>query len=106
MKTKALEALDSLIGRSPDNYKEKMRLSVMTVTPELAEKFLSVNYVNRQVRARNVLYWKTAIIGNAIPLTHQGIAITGTIDNPKRLIDGQHRCLAIIETGRSVDFVV
>ena len=106
MKNKALEALDSLIGRAPDNQKEKMRLSVMTVTPKLAEKFLSVNNVNRPVRRKNVQYWKSAIIGDAVPLTHQGIAITGTIENPKRLIDGQHRCLAIIETGRNVDFVV
>jgi hypothetical protein len=106
MKNKALEALDTLIGRAPENQKEKMRLSVMTVTPKMAEKFLSVNHVNRQVRPRNVLYWVSAIMGDAVPLTHQGIAITGTIDNPKRLIDGQHRCLAIIETGRSVNFVV
>jgi hypothetical protein len=106
MKNKALEALDTLIGRAPENQKEKMRLSVMTVTPDLAKRLLSVNHINRPITRQNIQYWKTAILGNAVPLTHQGIAISGTIENPKRLIDGQHRCLAIIETGISVDFVV
>jgi hypothetical protein len=86
--------------------KNRMKLSVITITPEIAARFLAVNLGNRQLRRGNVAYWRSAIIGNAVSLTHQGIAIAGTIEDPIRLIDGQHRLAAIVETGISVDFVV
>lgn len=83
-----------------------MNLSVINITPEIAVKLLAFNTGNRPLRRHNVNYWKSAIIGNAVSLTHQGIAIAGTLDNPIRVIDGQHRLLGIAETGISVKMVV
>jgi len=67
---------------------------------------LSVNTGNRQIRRKNVNYWKHCLAGDAVTLTHQGVAITGTLSNPQRLIDGQHRLLAILETGIPCQLVV
>jgi hypothetical protein len=83
-----------------------MKLEVKTITPAIAKHLLTYNIGNRQMRRSNVQYWKSALIGNAVTLTHQGIAIAGDLLNPLRLIDGQHRLTAIVETGISMDVVV
>lgn len=79
-----------------------MKLTVVKITPEIATNLLNVNTQNRQFRRAHINYWKSCLIGNAVTLTHQGIAIAGTLDNPILLLDGQHRLKAIQETGISM----
>lgn len=79
-----------------------MKADFKTVTPAMAEYYLSKNVINRKVNevaVRN--YHKLITSGNFFP-THQGIAFykDGT------LADGQHRLLAIIKANKTVKLLV
>lgn len=83
-----------------------MKTSIITITPDLASHLLSANINNRKVTQSNVEYWCACLKGGDVKLTHQGIAVNGTIANPIRLIDGQHRLMAIVKTGIPARFLV
>lgn len=79
-----------------------MKSKVETITPDIARKYLKSNNRNRFVRERAVeQYAKDMKLGNWLT-THQGIAFAENGD----LIDGQHRLLAIIESGCSIPMLV
>lgn len=73
-----------------------------TITPEKARKYLEANYHNRPIRGS----WVDELVGKIQrgqwEFTHQGIAfdITG------RLVDGQHRLMAIAQSGIACDALV
>ena len=75
---------------------------VVNVTPELARHWLVYNQINRPVNPRTVDEYIRQIESGQWKRTHQGIALTqyGT------LLDGQHRLLAIIRTGRTLPMLV
>lgn len=81
------------------NYMNQMNTEEMTITPNMAEKLLKVNDINRPVNRANLQYWTRELLSGKYEPTHQGIAVSGTLDDPRTLIDGQHRLMAIIETG-------
>ena len=83
-----------------------MNTQVMTVTPELAKFWLTYNDTNRRVRSGNTESFVHMIEQGEFRLTHQGMAFEGDKRNPKRLQDGQHRCLAIIKTGKPQQMLV
>jgi hypothetical protein len=76
----------------------KVTHELVELTPELAEKWLGKNLGNRNLRRQKVLQyardmregnWQTS--GQAIQFDWDG-----------RLIDGQHRCEAVIESGVTI----
>ena len=79
-----------------------MRFEEISVTPELATKWLTVNSLNRPqaMRATNAII--DDIKHDAWQTTHQAIAFEGTRESPKRLLDGQKRLMAIVAAGRAV----
>lgn len=79
-----------------------MKVAIELITPQLAERYLTANVGNRPIlRAVVARYAREMAAGNWL-LTHQGIAF----DSLGILVDGQHRLLAIVEAGRSVQMVV
>lgn len=78
------------------------RLSLEEITPSRAEHYLKRNKANRPVKPGNVLKLKNDLQQGNFKLTHQGIAF----DWDGNLIDGQHRLLAIIESGVTVSMYV
>lgn len=78
-----------------------MKIKVMTINPETARSLLKINTNNRTVRQAHVDYLAAEMKNGQWRLTHQGIAING-----KNIVDGQHRLLAIIQSGCSVDMLV
>ncbi len=74
----------------------------LTVTPHQAEEWLKVNTDNRQVRGWWVKSLATMIQRGEWITTHQGVAFAQS----GKLIDGQHRLMAIAESGISVDVMV
>jgi len=78
------------------------RLSLEEITPSRAEQYLRKNHTNRPVKLGNVLKLKTDLEQGNFKLTHQGIAF----DWHGNLIDGQHRLMAIIESGVTVSMYV
>lgn len=83
-----------------------MNTQIITITPDLASHLLTANVSNRKVVSSNVDYWCACLKGGDVKLTHQGIAIHGTIADPIRLIDGQHRLMAIVKTGIPARFLI
>lgn len=80
-----------------------MEMRIVTVTPDMAKSFLQFNYKgNRKVRTPWVKDLASRIKRGEWRLTHQGILF----DKSGNLIDGQHRCHAIVEANQAVDLVV
>lgn len=79
-----------------------LEVSVETITPELATRYLASNIKNRSVRKQEVEAYAREIKRGAFALTHQGIAF----DDSGHLIDGQHRLMAIAAAGIPVQMVV
>ena len=73
-----------------------------TITPEMARKYLGTNYLNRAMRATWVEQLADTIRRGQWSLTHQGIAF----DVNGRLLDGQHRLMAITQAGIAVECLV
>ena len=78
------------------------RTSVVLVTPELAEMFLQNNSSNRRVSHQSVRSYADTMKAGHWKLTHQGLLI----GKHNVLIDGQHRCLAVIASGVAVKMLV
>lgn len=78
------------------------RLSLEEITPSKAEHYLKKNRANRPVKPGNILKLKNDLQQGNFKLTHQGIAF----DWDGNLIDGQHRLMAIIESGITVSMYV
>ena len=79
-----------------------MKVRIETITPDIARAYLAHNMVNRAVSSNRVdAYAKTMKAGN---WQLNGEAIR--FNKNGELIDGQHRLLAIIKAGISVQMVV
>jgi hypothetical protein len=76
-----------------------MRTTTINITPSIAANLLAVNDGNRKLRNKTVGYFANCLRERSFHLTHQGISIQGTLGNPIRLFDGQHRLAAIMATG-------
>lgn len=70
-------------------------MRLVTITPALAEKLLSLNTHNRPLNKTLVNQYKADIEAGSWRITHQGVAL----DTTPALQDGQHRLTAIFETG-------
>jgi len=79
-----------------------MKHMVMSVSPALAEEWLKMNTNNRKKRPSTVKKYARAMRDGAWKLTHQGIAF----DEDNRLLDGQHRLEAIVQSGATVEMLV
>jgi len=79
-----------------------MDLSIETITPKQAEKYLQFNTSNRTLRKSLVSQYARDMEHGKWKLTHQGLAFNcdGT------LLDGQHRLKAIVESGVTVQMLV
>lgn len=76
--------------------------ALITVTPEIAAFCLSRNKSNRAVNSSRVQTYSNEMAGGRWLLNHQGIAF----NNFGNMFDGQHRCLAVIRSGVSVQMFV
>jgi hypothetical protein len=79
-----------------------MKISIMQITPDLAAEFLKRNTGNRAVRKRAVDQYADDLRRGDWKLTHQGVAIS----QAGRLLDGQHRLSAIVQSGITAQMVV
>ena len=72
----------------------EIKSEIKLVSPELAKQYLLCNEQNRRIREGWVNYLAFCMRNQEWKLTHQGIAFS---DNG-RLLDGQHRLLAVIKS--------
>jgi hypothetical protein len=82
-----------------------MKTEIIKITPDQARQWIeNANFSNprEKINWRNVTKFARAIKDGKWTTTHQGIAF----DKFNRLVDGQHRLLAIIESGIPIYLMV
>lgn len=92
---------NDLINWYPDPLPESLRgieLSVIELTPEKAEKMLGVNIKNRPLSDNHVKNLKIMLSEGNQVITNDMIVV----DGEGMLANGQHRCMAVRETGKSM----
>lgn len=82
--------------------KTNMKPELIEITPALAAEWMKYNNGNRKLPVGNSKYYARLIESGEFILTHQGLAFTGNRENPERLLDGQTRLTAIIQTGMPI----
>lgn len=95
MQNLATKFLLSDVPSLPAKY-QNIRMEIQFVTPERASALLERNTGNRKLRRSRVAMHKARISLGVWKLTHQGICVADS----GRLLDGQHRLEAIVETGK------
>lgn len=78
-----------------------MKVEVMTITPPLAREWMERNIGNRHMRAAVVERYARDMEADAWQLNGETIVLNGD-----RILDGQHRLRACIQSGRSFQSVV
>lgn len=80
----------------------KVTTEIVDLTPALAEKFLGQNIDNRNVRPRKVLQYARDMRNGKWQMSNDAVTFNwnGRMDN------GQHRCLAVIESGTTIRVIV
>lgn len=89
------------IAAKPQDLSMSITSKVITITPEDARKYLGNMVHNRPVSQANVKTYCEDILGGKWGLNGQGIIF----DLKGRLLDGQHRMLAIIKAGKSIQML-
>ena len=72
-----------------------MHSEIRTITPEEASKLLAGNRNNRTIRPTRIAFFEGQLKRGEMQLTHQGVAVSPS----GRLLDGQHRLIACVNTG-------
>jgi hypothetical protein len=80
----------------------KVKSQVRDITPQMAAELLSKNTKNRVLRPRNVKFLSQQMEDGAWHLTGSGIQIGVS----GRILDGQHRLQAVIESGCTVPMFI
>lgn len=76
-----------------------MNFELCTITPQYALELLKKNSCNRPLNKSNIEFFEEQIKRGEFLLTHQSICISSS----GRLLDGQHRCHAIVNTGIPIE---
>jgi hypothetical protein len=84
------------------NGATSVRVEKHEITPEKALRWLETNDNNRPVSPKRVQQLAKDMIDGVFAVTHQGIAF----DSDGRLIDGQHRLWAVVESGVTISMFV
>jgi hypothetical protein len=93
----------SPVARRPlRNGAHGIRIEKVDISPEKALEWLATNDGNRAVSMSRVQQLARDMTDGVFELTHQGIAF----DSEGRLIDGQHRLWAIVESKKTVTMFV
>lgn len=82
--------------------KSKPKATIQTVTPKDATRWLEGNVKNRNIRQRLVDSYARDMTNGAWQLTGEAIKFTPDWE----LLDGQHRLLAVIQSGTAVDMLI
>lgn len=85
-----------------ETYMAELTFETVDVTPEIAAEYLGHNTRNRNIRLRDVAGYARDMVAEEWDFTAEPIKF----DWDGVLIDGQHRLLAVVESGKTVRFLV
>jgi len=84
------------------NQTDEQFTKMEMVDPSLAELLLKGNVRNRGISGPLVEAMTRDMLAGAWKTTHQGLAL----DKEYRLLDGQHRLLAVVKSGKTIEFPI
>lgn len=84
------------------SQKNTVRTEVKLVTPEMAKNWMTGNTMNRRINKSYVTHYARQMVNGLWTLTGEPIIFS----NSHKLLDGQHRLLAVIESNTPVEFLV
>jgi len=96
------DAGEAVLNNKEKDMKNDMKVTFETITPDMAEKYLSNNEFNRKINKRKIEEYCSLIRDGHWETTHQGIML-GKDDC---LIDGQNRLSAVVRTGIPITIMV
>src|SRR5258706_12030417 len=79
-----------------------IKCSIETITPTIATSWLKSNTHNRKLNPLRVQFYAAQMSRGDWFVTNSGVGF----DEGDRLIDGQHRLSAVIESGETVEMLV
>lgn len=79
-----------------------VQAEIVDVTPKLASRWLDANHGNRNVRQRIVTAYARDMTAGRWKLSGEGVKFSAT----DRLVDGQHRLHAVVQSGITVPMLV
>lgn len=91
-----------IYGENIESIYPGIRVSIERITPEVAEKMLTTNVKNRNIKSAPLETVKEAIVNDEWSLNGESIIF----DKFGRLSDGQHRLTSCVKTGKAIDAVV
>lgn len=90
---------DQMVAAIPLTKKYTHQFSeVVDLTPRLAAELLANKAPNRNIKPRHLTRVEESVRKGKYIVTHQGLAV----DWFDRLVDGQHRCQAVVNTGLTI----
>jgi hypothetical protein len=75
---------------------------IETITPDMAKAYLANNNNNRNITKTHIAFLKSEILSGNYKMNGQSIVLGST----GRLLDGQHRLTAVVETGIPIQSIV
>ena len=82
------------------------KVNIVTITPELAAALLESNTSNRTISRQRIRMYSNAMKRGQWKLNGESIKTCTTASGDVRLLDGQHRLLACIESGTDFQTLV
>jgi hypothetical protein len=79
-----------------------VKTTIEKIGPKTAAKYLENQSRNRPLHKPTVAKYAAAMLAGAWTLVHQGIAF----DKEGKLFDGQHRMAAVVQSGKTIEFMV
>lgn len=83
------------------NMRTAPKMEWLRVTPQMADEWLKLNIENRPIKPTHVKFLQAEIMAGRFLPTGQPIVFVG-----KKLVDGQHRLMAIVRADKAVDMMV
>ena len=83
-------------------FRSEVSTQILDVTPTMAKEWLDDGHKNRKVKKNQVLTFAKAMKAGEWRLNGQPIVFS----DAGRLLDGQHRMLAVVSSGETVRFLV
>lgn len=89
-------------GASEASLVNEMSAEIMEITPDIAGDWLSRPSTNRRINPRTVRQYAAAMERGEWALNGEAIKF----DTRGRLVDGQHRCIAVVQSGVTIQSLV
>lgn len=96
----------AIVSPLVDSSADSITIQEMDVTPELAQIWLGLNTSNRKLKPAQVIAFSDDMKAGRWVLNGETVKLSGSVDRPRKLLDGQNRLHAVLKAGIPVRLLV